>query len=880
MSKLPNISSARTSIQNTENESSNNILESPNEERNLILPILTQENNNNFDMSKNPLLLNSKLTELEAKYLSLEKNYESILNKISSNEKKIFLLQNNMNNNISNNNNLFSKTEKRISSTNEQDKFDRQITILNNKIKYLEEMLKSDQEIRAKEKQKELDFTKNLFNKINSSLTNTIQMEVEQRFKADLLQKNSNMKEIDLLQNQINGIKLQCEQIQSNFLKKLEENNNECSERNQNLAKYVDVRLDDQNLKKDSRELKKFLEKLTEQIKNNMNNQKIENDLCNKKIENSEKKLDNSIKEIYDFLGKIELRTINKIKNLKQYFEINLLTNNNLNEKNITKIVKQFEKNFIFFSEELISSRHYSNLEFQNLHKKIKFHNQAIVSDMENLIKHQEQLENIVMNRFKEIEFIKKSIFKETSNLESKVNTYLRNEKIFRDVEHNLIKSEISNVSNSMNNTNEAVFSSLNKILTENNKIQEFIKKKLGEIDKNILVHKSHIAELRANVYDTVTKLLLDEITQKAIEENLFQEISKLKLFEKSIRSNREEIRKLNDRIVDAFKSLGGISQQGTKINDMLVEKEIRDDVEKMMARMVEECVMAEAKEENNKKIKNLENKLKENLKQQEQKNSELQNIIEQTGKNGEILIKDLEKRINASLTNSNIDKSVAQMITNTDIENLYDIINNIKSIKSEAKLENQNLEQVFKLIEQNNEVTKKALANYTDILDNKVNNILEKLKQDNINMWENSISLGQKINAPEEIKKLIQEVPPVISPLDETLQKIMDLNFKHPEPKPFIPDLYENEKIIDEENYGKIVVNPIEKENKVNEEKNDINQSDNNINNKVNNDINNKVNNANNDVNVNKKENSEKNSNGTINSNNSKSTGSKKKKK
>ena len=877
MSKLPNISSARTSIQNTENESSNNILESPNEERNLILPILTQENNNNFDMSKNPLLLNSKLTELEAKYLSLEKNYESILNKISSNEKKIFLLQNNMNNNISNNNNLFSKTEKRISSTNEQDKFDRQITILNNKIKYLEEMLKSDQEIRAKEKQKELDFTKNLFNKINSSLTNTIQMEVEQRFKADLLQKNSNMKEIDLLQNQINGIKLQCEQIQSNFLKKLEENNNECSERNQNLAKYVDVRLDDQNLKKDSRELKKFLEKLTEQIKNNMNNQKIENDLCNKKIANSEKKLDNSIKEIYDFLGKIELRTINKIKNLKKYFEINLLTNNNLNEKNITKIVKQFEKNFIFFSEELISSRHYSNLEFQNLHKKIKFHNQAMVSDMENLIKHQEQLENIVSNRFKEIEIIKKSIFKETSNLESKVNTYLRNEKIFRDVEHNLIKSEISNVSNSMNNTNEAVFSSLNKILTENNKVQEFTKKKLGEIDKNILVHKSHIAELRANVYDTVTKLLLDEITQKAIEENLFQEISKLKLFEKSIRSNREEIRKLNDRIVDAFKSLGGISQQGTKINDMLVEKEIRDDVEKMMARMVEECVMAEAKEENNKKIKNLENKLKENLKQQEQKNSELQNIIEQTGKNGEILIKDLEKRINASLTNSNIDKSVAQMITNTDIENLYDIINNIKSIKSEAKLENQNLEQVFKLIEQNNEVTKKALANYTDILDNKVNNILEKLKQDNINMWENSISLGQKINAPEEIKKLIQEVPPVISPLDETLQKIMDLNFKHPEPKPFIPDLYENEKIIDEENYGKIVVNPIEKENKVNEEKNGINQSDNNTNNKVNNDNNNNVNN---DINVNKKENSEKNSNGTINSNNSKSTGSKKKKK
>ena len=261
MSKLPNISpsSARTSIQNTDNESSNNILDSAKEDRNIILPILNQDNNN-INSSKNPLLLNSKLTELEAKYISLEQNYEYILNKITSNEKKITVLQNNLKN-TDNNLNL-SKSNKKVSSNNEQDKIDRNFTILNNKIKYLEEMLKSDQENRAQEKQKELDFTKNLFNKINSSLTNTIQMEVEQRFKADLLQKNSNMKEIDLLQNQINGIKLQYEQMQNLFMKKLEENNNECSERNQNLAKYVDVRLDDQNLKKRFARIKKIFGKI------------------------------------------------------------------------------------------------------------------------------------------------------------------------------------------------------------------------------------------------------------------------------------------------------------------------------------------------------------------------------------------------------------------------------------------------------------------------------------------------------------------------------------------------------------------------------------------------------------------------------------------
>ena len=401
MSKLPNISSAKTSIQNTENESSNNILDLSKEDKNIILPMLNQDNNNS-NMTKNPLLLNSKLIELEAKYISLEQNYEYILNKINSNEKRIIILQNNLKNNDKNLNLNLSKGNMKSLLNDEQDKIDRNITILNNKIKYLEEMLKSDQEIRTQEKQKELDFTKNLFNKINSSLTNTLQMEVEQRFKADLLQKNSNMKEIDLLQNQINGIKSQFEQMQNLFMKKLEENNNECSERNQNLAKYIDVRLDDQNLKKDSRELKKFLEKLTEQIKNNMNNQIVENDMFNQKIKNSEKKFDNSIKEIYDFLKKIDLKTVNKLKNIKQYFEINLFNNNNLIEQNMSKILKQFEKNFTFISEELLSTRHNSNLEFQNIHKKIKFYNQAFVADLENIIKHQVQLEDIVNGKFKQ----------------------------------------------------------------------------------------------------------------------------------------------------------------------------------------------------------------------------------------------------------------------------------------------------------------------------------------------------------------------------------------------------------------------------------------------------------------------------------------------
>ena len=872
MSKLPNISSARTSIQNTENESSNNINDSPKDDRNIILPILNQENNNNNNTIKNPLLLNSKLIELEARYLSLEQNYEYIINKINTNEKRIIILQNNLKNNDNNLNLNLSRTNKKSLPNEDQDKINTNITILNNKIKYLEEMLKSDQEIRAQEKQKELDFTKELFNKINSSLTNTIQMEVEQRFKADMLQKNSNIKEIDLLQNQINAIKSQFEQMQNLFMKKLEENNNECSERNQNLAKYIDVRLDDQNLKKDSRELRKFLEKLTEQIKNNMNNQIVENESFNQKIKNSEKKLENSIKEIYDFLNKIELRTVNKLKNIKKYFDINLLNSNNLIEKNVSKLFKQFEKNFVFFSEELLSTRYNSNLEFQNIHKKIKFNNQAFVSDLENIIKHQVQLENIVINKFKEIEQMKKNIFKELYNFESKANVNLKNEKILINCQLEFIRKDLKEMSNSVGNTTEAVFSNLNKLITETNFNNDFAKKKFITIDNNITLNKINIKKLEENVYDIVSKILLSEMTQKVMEENILREISRIKLFETSIKNNRTDINKLNDRIVDAFTSLGGISQQGTKINDMLQEKEIRDEVEKMMTKMVEECVLIEMKEESNKKIKNLDDKFNQKFIEQENKNTDMKLNIEENQKKDELLIKNLETRFNTSITNSNINNSVAQIITNTEIENIYDIINKIKIKKTESKFDDKNLEIVFKRLEENNEATMKALANYKDIIDNKINKGLEKVKQDNIDMWENSISLGQKINTPEEIKKLIQEVPPVISPLNETLQKIMDLNFKYPEPKPFIPDLFENENYIDEQNYGKIITNPIKEENKNQEINNNINSninSNENMNSNISNNSNNSI----------KKE-TEKNSQGSKISNNSKSTGSKKNKK
>ena len=807
MSKLPRITSTRTSNNNTEIDSTNGVNDTK-EEQNLILPNINQDN----DLIRNPLVLNTKINQLETKLLSLEQNYEFVFNKITQDEIKINNLENKQNNNHINNN-PYSSINNKQTSNDSASIFERNIGIMNNKIKYIEQMLKNDQELRVSEKQKELDFNKTLLNKIKSSFTNTIQLKVEQRCKADLMQKNSNMKEIDSLQRQINNLKVQLEQMQINILKKIEENNNECSERNQNLAKYVDIRLDDENITKDSKELKKFLEKLMDQIKNNMTNQNMTNDYNEKRVKKVEEKLSESIKEIFDFLGKIENKLSNKIKYLKKYFEINTLNSNNLMESNIRQVIKNLEKNMAFLSGELISNQNHTIIEFQNIHKNMKFQNQAIVSDLENLLKHQTQLENILINRYKQLDHINKNFFNKIALFESKLDIGLTNEKILRNCDNDKIKREIENVSGNISNTNQVLFTDLNKLIQENTYKDDKINKKFKKIENDIIKNNNSISQIEVDLGETLTKLIMNEITQLAVEEKINGELNRVKLFERSISNNREDINKLNDRIVDAFKSLGGISKQGDKINEMIKEKEMRDDVDNLMMKMLQECSVLEAKEEAMNNINNLSKRMIENNDKQNSNIKEVKNDIIEINKKNDEKIKMLEENINSSITGSNINKSLTQMITNAEIDNLYEIINNINKNKSDSKIDDKVIEKILKQIEDNNDVTKKTLANYSDIIDNKVNKTLEKVKQDNIDMWTNSISLGQKMNSPEEIKKLIKEIPPVIMPLDETLQKIMNLTFGYQNPQPFIPDLYENEKQIDEENYGKIILDNKDKD-------------------------------------------------------------------
>ena len=209
-----------------------------------------------------------------------------------------------------------------------------------------------------------------------------------------------------------------------------------------------------------------------------------------------EDNLTNSIKEIYDFLNKIEVRLVDKIKYLKKYFEVNTLNNNNRIEANIRSIAKNLEKNMSFLAAELVSYQNRSILEFQNVHKKMKFNNQAIVTDLENLLKHQTQLENIVISRYKEMEQINKNFFNRMATFESKVDVSLTNEKILRNFDNNNLKKEIQTVSGNVSNTNQVIFTDLNKLIHENTTKNDSINAKFKKIEDDINKHSNSISQI------------------------------------------------------------------------------------------------------------------------------------------------------------------------------------------------------------------------------------------------------------------------------------------------------------------------------------------------------------------------------------------------
>ena len=107
----------------------------------------------------------------------------------------------------------------------------------------------------------------------------------------------------------------------------------------------------------------------------------------------------------------------------------------------------------------------------------------------------------------------------------------------------------------------------------------------------------------------------------------------------------------------------------------------------------------------------------------------------------------------NKPKSGDDIKLATIQMLNNVEFENIYSILNSGNLAVGQSVAEN---------------------VNYSEMMENKINRVLEKIKDDNEKMWINVVQMKDKVTDPEEIKKILNQVHPAIVPSGDA-SKIID---------------------------------------------------------------------------------------------------------
>ena len=234
--------------------------------------------------------------------------------------------------------------------------------------------------------------------------------------------------------------------------------------------------------------------------------------------------------------------------------------------------------------------------------------------------------------------------------------------------------------------------------------------------------------------------------------------------------------------------STGSISNVEKLLNEKNlreIERDISDVMESMIKNVELDACERRLKGEIN-TVQNGLNELKNEFDNSNENNKQLEE--ETSSKSQEIVVKELIK----------------DMIVNVEIENIYSYLSKPKKEeKPKPSLNAAELEALNRKILENNETTKKVLVDYANIIDVKIGNAMEKIKKQNIDMWTNAVQMSNKLSNPEEIRKIINSVPPVVIPLSQTMKAILELGFTHENPTALVPEEMQTKKKIEEERYG-----------------------------------------------------------------------------
>ena len=733
----------------------------------------------------NTFSLDAKIKDLESKLSSLEQTNQLLLERITNNERNFQIqLKQLQVNNLEERENRY-KAEKVINNISEQNNANS--NDLNIKINMLQEALVKGDAEKMVQRQNDLESQKYLIGKLTEKITKTVKSEVEARYRADMDGKIFSQKINNKFENSLDILKKEIEEITNQTRAEMQNISRECSERTHNVSKYIDKQISEAIFGKGSanEELKNFVKKLTEQVKNGLTLINQKNEMIEHRMDSWEKREIENKNEIKKLMNLMEQRLLKKAKDVKHFTEINMTSHDKYLEKNMENVLLKVEKNIQFIAGQLIDTRNKINQRFEKIFQDHHGQFRAVCDDLQEICNRIYKYENNLKNYENKYNESSEAINKYISDAYARADIHIIQERILHTIECNFLQEEINKMNSDLTanglkfneNLNDFIIETRDSTKQLNDKLKEQNNLMVEMADKNMSMFDEaqrarDVIEINQIVNEMVTKvdnsMMVDNIqkskdTEIKIMEQLQEHNANIKNSIDKINDNKQHIDELKNNLNSLEKKVSGndqyildVEQKMMRIKAEADEMERKESVAKVMETMLINVENAITKEKMDKMGEFDFNSMRKAIITMEEQLSTLSSTPSEI----DIMQKDIKKLYEETDTLKNKPKSgddiklaTVQMLNNVEFENIYSILNSGNLANGQPGGEN---------------------VNYSEMMENKINGALEKIKNDNEKMWINIVNMKDKVTDPEEIKKILNQVHPAIVPSSDA-SKIID---------------------------------------------------------------------------------------------------------
>ena len=735
----------------------------------------------------NPYVMDSKIRDLESKLTTLEQANKILVERINDNEKNFALYKKQIEiNNTEEKENRY-KTEKFMNIISEQNNANS--NDLNMKINMLQERIVKGDENKTQQRQFDLESQKYLIGKLTEKITKTVKSEVEARYKADMDGKIFSQKLSNKFESSLDILKKEIEEITNQTRVEMQNISRECSERTHNVSKYIDQQIQDAVFGKGSsnEELKNFVRKLTEQVKSSLISISNKHEMIENRLNNLESKDNTNKNEYHKFMDLAEKRLMKKINDVKLFTEINMARHDQYLEQNMKNITLKIEKDIQFIAGQLIDTRQKINERFEKIFEEHHSQYKNMCEDLDEICKRIYKYENLIKNYELKYNSAVEKIDKSLSNIYARQDVQIVQERIIKTIECNFLQEQINSIHNALEKCDVNFKENINELNKGSQNSYQFLDNQLKEQEKKML----EIAQNNLNMFEEMqkgtdnieVKQMVDEMISKVDNILVMEHIqnSKDKEYEiqrtieehknnimnsiNEINNNKQDISYLKDKVTTIQTTLDssgqnmlGMADEMKKMQEEAKELEMKESVNKVMDSMITNVEAILTKEKMDKMSQFDLNEMRKTLIDLEDKYNSLSNTnteLDSIKENINQLSAEQEILKNKPKGGDDIKLATIQMLNNVEFENIYSILNS-GEIGSKEKVD---------------------MKDYGQMVDNKINNAMEKIKNDNENMWIKCVQIKDKVTDPEEIRKILRDVRPAVIPSEESLKEILEVN-------------------------------------------------------------------------------------------------------